>query len=134
MTHWNPVGSVKNWASRLQRQILTLFLAGKHPGTPWYAKVLAACVVAYAVSPIDLIPDFIPVLGHLDDLLLLPAGIFLVIKLIPRTVWDECTKEARMGKSSGIPKSGVAAGVIIAIWVMLGAWLVYWLADTAEAC
>lgn len=115
-------------------QVLTLYLAGRHPETPWYAKVLAICVVAYAVSPIDLIPDFIPIFGHLDDLVLVPAGIFLVIKLVPRGVWEECRNKARMGEYSNVPKSRVAAGVIIAIWVALGFWLAYWMTGMTEAC
>lgn len=85
----------KTWASGLLSQIRAVHLACRHPGTPWYAKAAAVCVVAYAVSPIDLIPDFIPVLGYLDDVVLVPLGIALVLRLVPRQVMEECRRQAR---------------------------------------
>ena len=78
---------LKSWKTKskqLKTEIVALYFASKHPGTPWYAKVLAALIIGYALSPIDLIPDFIPVVGYLDDLILVPAGIALLIKIIPR--------------------------------------------------
>ena len=81
---------------RLKNEIFALWLASRHPRTPLFAKVLAVAVVAYAVSPIDLIPDFIPVLGYLDDILLLPIGIWIVLKLIPGEVMTECRARARV--------------------------------------
>ncbi len=86
--------TLKNWAKRIKRDAVTLWFAGKHPATPWYAKALGVFVVAYALSPIDLIPDFIPVLGYVDDVLLLPALIWLAIRLLPPEVAANCRKQA----------------------------------------
>lgn len=83
-------------ARQLEIETYTLYLAYRHPEVPWYAKVFAGCVVDYLFSPIDLIPDFIPVLGHLDDLVLVTLGITLALKMIPKTVWEECREEAQM--------------------------------------
>ena len=80
---------LRTWAKKVKRDGVTLWFAGRHPQTPWFAKALGAFVVAYALSPIDLIPDFIPVLGYLDDAILLPALIWLAIRLIPAPVDDE---------------------------------------------
>lgn len=103
-------------ASTLKRETYALALAYRDPRTPWHAKLWAACVVAYAVSPIDLIPDFIPVLGLLDDLILLPMGIALAIRLIPAEILDECRTKAaaEMQESSS---SWIAAAVVVAIWL-----------------
>ncbi len=103
-------------ASTLKRETYALALAYRDPRTPWHAKLWAACVVAYAVSPIDLIPDFIPVLGLLDDLILLPMGIALAIRLIPAEILDECRTKAaaQMQESSS---SWIAAAVVVAIWL-----------------
>lgn len=79
----NPFAALKSWAKRIKRDGVTIWFAGKHPRTPWYAKALGLFVVAYALSPIDLIPDFIPVLGYVDDLILLPILIWLTVKLLP---------------------------------------------------
>ena len=81
---------LRTWAKRIKRNGVTLWFAGQHPSTPWHAKALGVLVVAYALSPIDLIPDLIPVLGYLDDVLLLPALIWLAIRLLPSTVLTEC--------------------------------------------
>jgi uncharacterized membrane protein YkvA (DUF1232 family) len=94
-----------------------LYLACRDPHTPWYAKVLAAAVAAYAFSPIDLIPDFIPVLGYLDDLIIVPLGIALAIRLIPAKVLESCREQARQRLAKGTPSSKAAAAVIVAIWV-----------------
>jgi uncharacterized membrane protein YkvA (DUF1232 family) len=114
---------LKAWARRLKRDALTLRFAGKHPDTPWYAKALGVLVVAYALSPIDLIPDFIPVLGYLDDLILIPALIWFTIRLLPRDVLirsralaDEWI-EARRSK----PRSGLGAVLIVTAWIASGA-------------
>ncbi|MEY8877527.1 MAG: YkvA family protein, partial [Leptothrix sp. (in: b-proteobacteria)] len=85
---------LRAWAKRIRRDALTLWLAARHPDTPWPAKLLAGVVVAYALSPIDLIPDFVPVLGLLDDLLLLPALIWLAVRLVPADVLAACRAEA----------------------------------------
>jgi len=114
-------GIIKQWQARarqLKTDTYALYLACRHPQVPWYAKVLAAGVVGYLVSPIDLIPDFIPVLGYLDDLILVPLGIMLVLKLIPKTVWTECRQEAQKTLRQDMPTNWVAAGFIVAIWIL----------------
>lgn len=107
----------KERASQLKREVYAIYLAYKDPRVPWYAKVFAACVVAYAFSPIDLIPDFIPGLGYLDDLILVPLGIYFVLKLIPDDVMAECREKAQAQMSQHRPTNWIAAGVIIAIWI-----------------
>ena len=106
-------------ARQLQAEVYALYLAFRDPRVPWYAKAVAACVVGYALSPIDLIPDFIPVLGYLDDLVLIPLGIALVLRMIPPAVMVECRARARAELADGKPVSRAAAAVIVAIWVGL---------------
>ncbi len=109
-------------ARALKDQTYVLYLAARHPRTPWYAKLLVAGIVAYAFSPIDLIPDFIPVLGLLDDLVLIPLGIWLAIRLVPPLVLAECRLRARERRKL---VSRAAGAVIVAIWlalVGLGLW------------
>ncbi|MGJ3700240.1 YkvA family protein [Variovorax sp. AFSI2.2] len=120
--------SIRQWASRIKRDAVTLWFAYRHPGTPWFAKALAAFVVAYALSPIDLIPDFIPVLGYVDDVLLLPALIALNIRLIPADVLQECRAQAdRWMKEQGSkPRSIAGAVIVVAIWIGLAAGLLAW--------
>jgi len=113
---------IAGWRQRvrqLRRETYALYLAYRDPRVPWYAKLLAACVVAYAFSPIDLIPDFIPVLGTLDDLVLIPLGIALSVKLIPPQVMAEC--RAHAAAAEGKPINWAAAAVIVAIWIGLAA-------------
>ena len=114
-------------ARRLKIETRALYLAARDPRTPWYAKAWAGLVVAYAFSPIDLIPDPIPVLGYLDDLILIPLGIALVIKLIPPEVLMDCREKAAMAARAGKPKNWIAGGIIILIWVGLFALTFYWL-------
>ena len=109
----------KQRAGQLRTEIYALYLAYKDPRVPWYAKLLAACVVGYALSPIDLIPDPIPVLGYLDDLVLVPLGVALVLKMVPKPVMTECRKKAREVMGQGKPTNRVAAGIIVAIWLLL---------------
>jgi len=114
----------ENWrykANRLKIETYALYLASKDPRTPWYAKIFTACVVGYAFSPIDLIPDPIPVLGYLDDLILIPLGILLALKMIPTTVMEECREKAQEIIEQGKPVSRLAAGIIIGIWLILAA-------------
>jgi len=122
---------LKQRAKEIESQTYALYLACKHPLTPWYAKAVAACVVAYALSPIDLIPDFIPVLGYLDDLIIVPLGIALVIRLVPKPVMAECRAEAARRLDARGPRSWAAAAIIIAVWLALAAlcgWMVWrWL-------
>lgn len=111
--------SLKSWARALRRDSTALWIAARDPRTPWQARALAGAVAAYALSPIDLIPDFIPVLGYLDDLLIVPAGIWLVVRLIPGPLMQEYREEAE--RRSERPASRVAAVVIGAIWVLAAA-------------
>jgi uncharacterized membrane protein YkvA (DUF1232 family) len=120
------IDRLKNWARGIKRDVHALYLASRDPHVPWYAKVLGVAVAAYALSPIDLIPDFIPVLGYLDDLIIVPAGIFLVVRLIPREIMAQ--HRAAAAVASERPGSRRAATVIVAIWVactLLAGWLVY---------
>jgi len=96
---------------------MTLYLAARDPRTPWYAKAMIACVVAYALSPIDLIPDFIPVLGYLDDLVLLPLGIYLALKLIPTEVLIDARRRATEAPAT-LPKRWSAALLIVILWLV----------------
>ncbi len=106
-------------ARQLETETYALVLALRHPRVPWVVRVVAACVVGYAFSPIDLIPDFVPVLGYLDDLLIVPLGIALAIKLIPADVLAECRAQSREVMAQGKPVNWIAAGVIVAIWIAL---------------
>jgi len=109
----------KNRVKRLKVETYALYLAGRDPRVPWYAKALAVCVVAYAFSPVDLIPDFIPVLGYLDDLVLVPLGILLALKMIPPDVLRECREKAIEATSEKRPRNWVAGGIIVAVWLLL---------------
>ncbi len=110
---------LKQRARELQTQVFALYLAYRDPRTPWFAKVCAVLVVAYALNPVDLIPDFIPVLGYLDDLILIPAGIALALKLIPDEVMADAREKARQGTgpSGGVKWLGVA--IFVLIWVVV---------------
>lgn len=109
----------KERTARLKTQTYALYLAARHPGTPWYAKVLAVALVGYALSPIDLIPDFIPVLGLLDDLVIVPVGLALCIKMVPSDVMHECREKAAEAVV-GLPRAaGVATAIIIVVWLLL---------------
>jgi uncharacterized membrane protein YkvA (DUF1232 family) len=113
------------WARTVKRDVHALYLASRDPRVPWYAKALAVAVAAYALSPIDLIPDFIPVLGYLDDVILVPLGILLVIRLIPAPVMAEHRELANASQDK--PVSRNAALVIVAIWILcvaLAGWLI----------
>lgn len=110
-------GRLRRWADEITRDVYAIHLARHDPRVPWYAKALAVCVAAYAVSPIDLIPDFIPILGYADELVVLPLGIVLVVKMIPRAVMAEYRAQA--AASLERPAGGAAAAVIVAIWIVL---------------
>ena len=121
----------KQWARALKTEVYALYLAYRDPRVPWYARLFAACVVGYAFSPIDLIPDPIPVLGYLDDLVLVPLGVALTLRLIPAEVMAENRAKAEAIMRQGKPVNRVAAAVIIAIWLLLAALVVVWLARLA---
>ena len=120
------LAGLRQRASHLQAETFALYLAARHPETPWYAKLLVGAIVAYALSPIDLIPDFVPILGYLDDLVLIPIGIGLAIKMIPPLILAECRARAQEVVSNGKPVSRVAGAVIVAIWLGLAALCIVW--------
>ena len=121
---------LKTWAQSVKRNGITLWFAARHLQAPWYAKALGVLVVAYALSPIDLIPDFIPVLGCVDDLLLLPGMIWLAIRLIPAPVLQQCRDQADLWikSSGGKPTSRIGAVLVVAV----GKWLAHRQARQAE--
>jgi uncharacterized membrane protein YkvA (DUF1232 family) len=118
--------TLKQRARALQREIGALFLAARHPRTPWYAKLLVLAIVAYAVSPIDLIPDFVPVFGLLDDVLLLPIAIALAIRMIPQSVIAECRARAEMNEAERRRAGRWGALGVAALWIALLAVAAYW--------
>lgn len=111
----------KQHARQLKAETFALYLAYRDPRTPWYARIFAAIVAGYAFSPIDLIPDFIPVLGYLDDLILVPFGIWLALKMIPPEVMAESRARAQEALANGKPVSRTAAVAIVVIWLLLAA-------------
>jgi len=114
------LGEWKQWAGRLKSETYALYLAYGDPRMPWYAKLFAALVVGYAFSPIDLIPDAIPVLGYLDDLILVPLGVALAVRMIPENVLSESRQKAReMIERGERPVSRAAAAVIVVLWLAL---------------
>ena len=117
------LAGLKQRARALKAETYVLYLAARHPGTPWYAKLLVAAIVAYALSPIDLIPDFVPVLGLLDDLLLIPLGIALAIRLVPPAVLAECRARAQERRKL---VSRVAGAVIVVIWLAVAGLGLWW--------
>lgn len=120
ISHSKVMQSFKQLAKKLKQETYTVYLASIDHRVPWYTRTLAAIVVTYAFSPIDLIPDFIPVIGYLDDLLILPLGIWLLLKMIPPHILSECRQKAAVEIADKKPINLVAAGVIIAIWFLLG--------------
>ncbi|MBY5797045.1 YkvA family protein [Rhizobium leguminosarum] len=110
------ISKAKNWAKSLKRDVVALWLAARDPRVPWHAKAVAGAVAAYALSPIDLIPDFIPILGYLDDLLIVPLGIMLAIRLVPVEVMNELRREAT--RRTERPSSRVGLIFILAVWLI----------------
>ena len=115
--------TLRNWARAIRRDAHAVYLAARDPRTPWYAKALAICIAGYALSPIDLIPDFIPVLGYLDDVIIVPLGILAVVKLTPSDVIAD--SRAAAAKAAEKPVSRIAAAAIILIWTASGAAAIY---------
>jgi uncharacterized membrane protein YkvA (DUF1232 family) len=116
---------LRDWARTIKRDVHALYLASRDPRVPWYAKALAVVVAGYALSPIDLIPDFIPVLGYLDDVIIVPLGIWLVVRLVPPEIM---TEHRALAAAQDRPVSRAAAAVIVLIWALcVGAigWLAY---------
>ncbi|EXF43323.1 hypothetical protein BAY1663_04259 [Pseudomonas sp. BAY1663] len=120
---------LQGWARTLKRDVMALWFCTRHPDTPWWLRVLTVAIVAYALSPIDLIPDFIPLLGYLDDLLLLPLGIWLVLRLMPPGVLAECRSRALAWEAqrAARPVSRAGAVVILLLWLIGAALVGYWL-------
>src|SRR2546430_3993248 len=120
------INSLKDWARSVKCDAHAVYLAARDPRTPWYAKALALCVAGYALSPIDLIPDFIPVIGYLDDAILVPLGVLAVVKMIPPEVMAEHREAAVLAADRPVSRS--AAVIIACIWVAsvaLAGWLAY---------
>lgn len=114
---------IKAWARNLKRDTHAIYLASRDPRVPWYAKALAIAVAAYALSPIDLIPDFIPVIGYLDDLIVVPLGIWLVVSLIPDEIMIEYRAKADAAGQRPVSKAGMIA--IIVVWIVAAVMLVW---------
>ena len=122
--------ALRRWAGLIKRDALTLWMARRHPDTPWYAKALLAFAVAYALSPIDLIPDFIPVLGYLDDVILLPVLIWLALRLLPAHVLAASREQAQAWLASqpaARPRSVAGAVGVVLVWLGIGVALAWWL-------
>ena len=116
----------RDLARRVRREVRALWIAARDRRTPWYARLLAGVVVAYALSPIDLIPDFVPVLGYLDDLILLPLGVLLAVRLVPMPLMQEYRSAA--AKLNDRPTSKAGLALIIAIWLLAAGVTLWWLA------
>lgn len=123
-----PTGSridrARLWARAFKRDVVALWLAARDPRVPWYAKALCAAVAAYALSPIDLVPDFIPVLGYLDDLILVPLGIMAAVRMIPAHVMAELRAQA--ARRAERPTSVIAAVLIVGVWIAAAGLLLWW--------
>ncbi|QJQ32216.1 DUF1232 domain-containing protein [Sphingomonas lacunae] len=115
------IDRIRSWAHALKRDTLALWIAARSPDTPFIAKLVAAAVAAYAFSPIDLIPDFIPVIGLLDDIILIPLGIELALRLIPHELMERFRAEAEARENE--PRSLVAGAIIVAVWLAFLLWL-----------
>lgn len=113
---------LRHWAQHIRRDLYAVYLASRDPRVPWYAKAIALLVVAYALSPFDLIPDFIPVIGYLDDFVLLPLGVWLSMRLIPKALMAEFRAAAAQGER--LPANRIAAAVIVAVWILVCALIV----------
>lgn len=116
---------IKEWAYRVKRDVIAVYFAARNPETPVIVRLLALVVAAYALSPIDLIPDFIPVLGYLDDLLIVPIGLLIVVRLLPPHILEISRTQA--AESMAKPRSLMAAAIFVMIWVLCSVSLIYWL-------
>ena len=115
---------IKDWARAVRRDVHALWLAGRDPRVPWYAKAFALAIAAYALSPIDLIPDFVPILGYLDEVILLPPAILLAVRLVPPELMAE--HRAAAARAEGRPVSRAGATIVVALWVLAATALVWW--------
>src|SRR5918998_3994399 len=112
------------WARQIRREVHALYLAARDPRTPWYARAFALAIAAYALSPIDLIPDFIPVLGYLDEVILLPPAILLAVRLVPPDLMAEHREAAARAEARPVSRAGAA--MVVALWVLAAVALVWW--------
>jgi uncharacterized membrane protein YkvA (DUF1232 family) len=128
------VEATREWARRIKRDVMTLWFARSHPATPWHAKAMVIFVVAYALSPIDLIPDFIPVLGYLDEVILLPALIWFTVRLLPPEVLQSSREQAErwMAERAAQPRSWAAGVAIVVIWLLVAVVLSRWAITALE--
>jgi len=129
-------GTIERWKRQvklLRAETYALYLAYRDPRVPWYSKAFAALVVGYAFSPIDLIPDFVPILGYLDDLILIPIGITIALKMIPDEVMEECRLDAREALGDGRPTNWAAVIVIVGIWLLTVAIFIWLIMRTINA-
>ncbi|MGE8207778.1 YkvA family protein [Heyndrickxia sp. NPDC080065] len=120
----NKSNKWKELVQNIKRNIYILYLANRHPGTPWYAKAFSILIVAYALSPIDIIPDFIPILGYVDEAILLPIGILGAFSMIPKSILEEC-KAIASQNSTKLRKNWAAAIVILLVWISLAASILF---------
>lgn len=118
---------LKQWARNLKNEIIAMYFVMKHPKTPLYVRILVAIVVGYALSPIDLIPDFVPIFGYIDDMILLPLGIALIIKIVSKNILQECREKAKNNPTVSKPKIWIAAYIIILLWFTVFYMLYEWL-------
>jgi uncharacterized membrane protein YkvA (DUF1232 family) len=116
---------MKAWSKNLKKQVFILYFAYKDDRVPLYAKLFAICVVAYAFSPIDLIPDFIPILGFIDDLIIVPLGVMLALKMIPELAIKDCEEKANELMKKGKPKNWIVGSFIILFWILILIWIIY---------
>jgi uncharacterized membrane protein YkvA (DUF1232 family) len=114
------VERLKTKAREIKNELTALSLAYRHPAVPWHAKLCMAIVIGYALSPIDLIPDFIPILGYLDDLILIPMGIKIALKMIPEDIMIQCREQAIESEKKSLGSSWIAAVIILGIWAFIG--------------
>lgn len=118
------VERLRSWAHMARRDTLALYYAGRDPRVPWYAKAMAMGTAAYALSPLDLIPDFVPILGYLDDLIILPICVVLTVRLIPVDIMEELRRQAEISLAAGSPRSRWGAVFVLLVWLVLAGFLV----------
>ena len=121
--------TLKLKAKQLKKQILVVYLVYTHASVPWYKKLFLLAILLYALSPIDLIPDFIPVLGLLDDLVLIPLGIFLAMKMIPKNIWDECRQKVDEGIVVNRKYGRYGAIIVVALWLLMAILVIVYLVN-----
>ncbi len=110
---------LKNWAANLKHNLVALYLAYKDKRLSWWIRIFTICVVGYAFSPIDLIPDFIPILGYLDDLIIVPIGVYFALRMIPKDIFQESLEKAKSMERGDVPRNWVAGLVVITVWVFV---------------